>query len=122
MCLVTKGLLTVQLNYSLFNHSFICFSYFFLAKPKRRLKNAFDLLEVVKPILNHDLIAEFRTVYKFVVNGESGGTFYLDLKNGNNYLNTKKILRGSDTSKVSNFDVTWPTRPHDHEHVNLSLY
>ncbi|XP_038060189.1 stomatin-like protein 1 [Patiria miniata] len=41
-----------------------------------------ELLSSVKPFLNEALVADVGAVYKFVVTGSNGGTFFLDLKNG----------------------------------------
>lgn len=39
-----------------------------------------EILKKVAPKLNCELVAQFMCVYKFVVTGEGGGTFFLDLK------------------------------------------
>ena len=41
-----------------------------------------SLLQAVQPVLDDQLVQSFGAVYQFIVHGESGGVFYLDLKNG----------------------------------------
>nr|XP_006812580.1 PREDICTED: stomatin-like protein 1-like [Saccoglossus kowalevskii] len=41
-----------------------------------------DILSAVKLLLNDSLVQSVGAVYKFILQGNDGGTFYLDLKNG----------------------------------------
>ncbi|XP_071495866.1 stomatin-like protein 1 [Diadema antillarum] len=41
-----------------------------------------QLLELARPVLDEELVREIGAVYKFVVKGEGGGTYFLDLKTG----------------------------------------
>ncbi|XP_033644275.1 stomatin-like protein 1 [Asterias rubens] len=41
-----------------------------------------ELISSVRPLLTKSLVDEVGAVYKFVVTGEDGGTFFLDLKSG----------------------------------------
>ena len=50
--------------------------------PCTDLRTPDDLIEAVKPRLGPELVQEFGYIYKFIVTGNNGGTFYLDLKNG----------------------------------------
>ncbi|XP_033123081.1 stomatin-like protein 1 [Anneissia japonica] len=40
------------------------------------------LLASIKPLLNEYMVGSVGAVYKFIITGENGGTFFLDLKNG----------------------------------------
>ncbi|KAK2160485.1 hypothetical protein LSH36_132g01016 [Paralvinella palmiformis] len=52
-------------------------------KPKSTmtLNTPQDVIEAVRPHLGPNMVKEFDTLYKFIVSGNGGGTFYLDLKN-----------------------------------------
>ena len=45
-----------------------------------------DILDRAVPRLSTDLVQRFMCIYKFVVTGEGGGTFFLDLKHGKFFL------------------------------------
>ena len=41
-----------------------------------------ELLALAQPLLNKELVREIGAIFKFIVTGECGGTYYLDLKTG----------------------------------------
>ncbi len=41
-----------------------------------------QLIQNVGPHLNQSIIKEIGAVFKFIIRGDNGGVFYLDLKNG----------------------------------------
>lgn len=41
-----------------------------------------DVMAIVKPVLNAELVHAVDAVYAFQIMGEKGGTYYLDLKTG----------------------------------------
>ena len=49
---------------------------------QHKFRSPDDLLKVVRPHLNVSLVESYNVIYKFVLEGENGGVFYLDLKNG----------------------------------------
>ena len=41
-----------------------------------------DIMAIVKPVLNVELVHAVDAVFVFHITGEKGGTYYLDLKTG----------------------------------------
>ena len=50
--------------------------------PGQSLLTPEELLALAQPLLSKELVQEIGAIFKFVVTGEGGGTYYLDLKTG----------------------------------------
>lgn len=54
--------------------------------PASNLLSPSELFAMTKEVLSEELVRKVDAIFQFEISGENGGTWYLDLRNGNGYI------------------------------------